>query len=583
MERQCAFGNELKLRVVDEPVPQQLICSTWKCRVQDCNVALDMVDVPKNNFVLVKKHLLSHLYKKDDSIHVQCPVCVSWYHKYKSLSRHLLNHEQLFEFNLKSLEVPDQSRCDSSGYPARSQDQNLTEQILQEDIDEDAAAQENVEATTSKFDEECPISLRNRLIETEKTFYLDMMAKHLSSQEMLDDTFWFCNAFHDQKMRVIEAVLNEELKLCDNPQVFQKAITIMKQVDTALNLQQTMSTSFKRKTNLKEWFNFIEPEKVMLSSPDVNGQSFYYFTPISVTLERVMENQTLRSYILKQNHSFCQTGEVYQGFNLKQESIMLRIYCDAYGTNNALGSAAVNDKILGVYFSPFVDKRICSQRNTIFSVCVIQEDDAKVFGLNHCLQELIHDVQNLVERGFYLKSTGFTYPVRLLSVLSDNLEANKLSGLRANFSGMEMACRKCYCKRSQLMTAKNYDELHGQSHTQRTVLTMADDAAKCATLELNNHNGVFSVSPFSDVQYFNPTRQIPFCYGHDVLEGALKTWLFIFFDRIVKLGWVTWPAIERSIQRFPYKRKDAGSRPAPQKDTKLKKNPFLALFRKWQR
>ena len=50
--------------------------------------------------------------------------------------------------------------------------------------------------------------------------------------------------------------------------------------------------------------------------------------------------------------------------------------------------------------------------------------------------------------------------------------------------------------------------------------------------------------------------------SHDLFEGCSKLWLLLIFEHFVESKWLTWDALEHLISSFPYKGRDANSRPA---------------------
>ena len=68
-------------------------------------------------------------------------------------------------------------------------------------------------------------------------------------------------------------------------------------------------------------------------------------------------------------------------------------------------------------------------------------------------------------------------------------------------------------------------------------------------------------SLFYDFPNFQTSKQLPQCSSHDFLEGCAKLWLLIILEHLVKQKWFSWHVLERILESFPYKGKDANNRP----------------------
>ena len=84
-----------------------------------------------------------------------------------------------------------------------------------------------------------------------------------------------------------------------------------------------------------------------------------------------------------------QDGRVFQSMNITGPVILLRLYLDGYGVNNPLGSSADTNKILGVYYTPVLDPRIASKRQTVQNIALIKQatvskhGNRELFEVNH--------------------------------------------------------------------------------------------------------------------------------------------------------------------------------------------------------
>ena len=190
--------------------------------------------------------------------------------------------------------------------------------------------------------------------------------------------------------------------------------------------------------------------------------------------------------------------------------------------------------------------------------------------IENCLKSIIEDLKALVENGIWDETFKKRLQIRIIASLGDNLEQNDLAGLTSNFSKTKNACRKCLCSSATLKNAITYREIHADNQIVRTDDSLNTDYQEKISQNVPNVHGVCKRSPFRDIPYFSVIQQLPFCYSHDVFEGAIKVWLQLLLEHLVKKKWLTWDALECLIRDFPYKGTDATSKPAPMKAKKMK-------------
>ena len=250
--------------------------------------------------------------------------------------------------------------------------------------------------------------------------------------------------------------------------------------------------------------------------------------------------------------------------------ILIRVYLDAFAVNSPIGSSSNNHKIMGFYYSPFVNLVVASRRSTVQTIGLIFQRDIDHFGLNTCLKNPISQLKSLVNEGFYDNETKRTFQVRVICSLGDNLEQNHVCGLRQNFSSMPHPCRKCMCSLRHLKLADNYEEIHSKNHIHRTDEMMFENFQESQEKNVIHINGVGGLSLYYQFPYFNSSKQLPQCSSHDYLEGCAKLWLKIIFEKLVKDQWFSWEALENVLLTFPYRGTDANSRPAILRAKKMK-------------
>ena len=240
--------------------------------------------------------------------------------------------------------------------------------------------------------------------------------------------------------------------------------------------------------------------------------------------------------------------------------ILLRVYLDAFATNNPLGSSSDRDKIMGFYYSCLWNLLFGAQRKTIQTLAILYQSDIDYFGLNFCLQETMSDLKKLVNEGIFCKRTNRHIQVRVIACLGDNLEQVHVAGMKQNFSTMPHACRKCLCSRNDLNSAERYSDIHSNNFQPRTDEMFQNNYLEAKERRVGHINGVGNQSLFFDFPYFSTSNQLPQCSSHDFLEGCSKVWLKIILEHLIKQNWFNWEGFERMITSFKFRGKDADNR-----------------------
>jgi hypothetical protein len=142
--------------------------------------------------------------------------------------------------------------------------------------------------------------------------------------------------------------------------------------------------------------------------------------------------------------------------------------------------------------------------------------------------------------------------------------------LLLNFSTMQHSCRKCLCSRSVLCRADTYKEIAAKNHVPRSNEMLKENYYEAQTIGRTHVNSVGHLSLFTDFPFFDIPKQLPQCSSHDYLEGCVKLWIKIIFEHFVKIHWITWENLEKLIDSFPYRYKDADSKPAVMLGKKMK-------------
>ena len=145
---------------------------------------------------------------------------------------------------------------------------------------------------------------------------------------------------------------------------------------------------------------------------------FYYNLPVLETLGRFLNDDSIRDFIVhiptftKDSvvHRTFSDGSLIHSMNIRGPYMLLRVYLDAFATNNPLGSSHQKDKILAFYYSLFVKLKFGSSRKTVQTIAFVKQSDVDNFGLKTCLKDTISDLKSVVE---ILKSALFVASVTI--------------------------------------------------------------------------------------------------------------------------------------------------------------------------
>ena len=172
-------------------------------------------------------------------------------------------------------------------------------------------------------------------------------------------------------------------------------------------------------------------------APMLQHSLAYLIGRAEISLFFIRDN-SLRKYIIKQPLFIDRSGNerIYGSFedgyiistmDICGPYIPLRIYIDGFGTNNAIGTARDNHKLVGVYYSGIDDTKVGSQRSTITMLGLVNQSDVDFFGLAVCLAKIMSELRDLVVSGIYDKRLKKWLQVRIIANLGDNLGRHSIT------------------------------------------------------------------------------------------------------------------------------------------------------------
>ena len=147
--------------------------------------------------------------------------------------------------------------------------------------------------TLSKLSEK-----HSNIEQREARFALKLTSKYMLTRDAVADILTFCDEIHASKIDLINEKLEQKFSLEEDIGIRKVTNTIC-QYDNVIGLKDELSTNYKCDKYLKTHFKLIQPVKVMIE----NGKgesSFYYRLPVIKTLGRLLQDNSLRKYLIQQ-------------------------------------------------------------------------------------------------------------------------------------------------------------------------------------------------------------------------------------------------------------------------------------------
>ena len=149
----------------------------------------------------------------------------------------------------------------------------------------------NVYETTDRISQ-----LHSSLEQMEAMFALKLVAKYLLTQEAIDDIFAFVENVHKSKVEIITDTLSDTFDE-ENHVEMKKVIETIGLIDENSGLKEHLRSHYRREKLLKSRYDFIEPLKTPIGTWD-NEPRYYYRFPVSETLRRMLDDESLREKII---------------------------------------------------------------------------------------------------------------------------------------------------------------------------------------------------------------------------------------------------------------------------------------------
>lgn len=271
----------------------------WECK--NCLEKLVVHSVQNiTDYQKVTSHVFQHSRNNEK---VKCPFCNVSYDKYKALNRHVNIHKAREEFSIQSIDrkfaenlaehtdeiipiIPEENSYLNVDQNAMPEVDIITEDIPEIHEEENVFTFEEIYAMNSEIEQ------------NEAKFALKLSAKHLISREVISEIMSFCSEIHCLKMEFIKAQLHQ--KFANHNDLKIKNVTdTMDVIDYTVGLKKQLLSPYQREQYLKLKFQFIEPRKNIIGS--IGSEiSFCYTLPIVETLGRMLKDDYLRKFVIKE-------------------------------------------------------------------------------------------------------------------------------------------------------------------------------------------------------------------------------------------------------------------------------------------
>ena len=100
-------------------------------------------------------------------------------------------------------------------------------------------------------------------------------------------------------------------------------------------------------------------------------------------------------------------GSIIHSMEIQGPFILLRVYLDAFASNNPLGSSSDKDKILGMYITPIITLELGSSRKTIQTLALVDQNVIDFFGHKKCLCMIAHSNERAKEKRLVVETHFF--------------------------------------------------------------------------------------------------------------------------------------------------------------------------------
>ena len=364
------------------------------------------------------------------------------------------------------------------------------------------------------------------------------------------------------------ALVKDKVKLLLEKHIIDHGVVqeIVMELTEDLSLNDSFSclnTEYLRRQYIRNNFMFVSPiSKNFPLHGDVGDTATYMYVPLSEPLKAIFSDMYVKEQFLSDYEQSTMYRDFGDGlkvktnhlFKLKERSLKLLLYTDAFEIVNPLGSARCKYKILAVYYTLanfHVHNRSKVDPFQLLLLCPDKYINAD--SINVVMRPLVTDIKELESSGIDL---GVGTPVRGsgLYILGDNLGSHLLGGFSTNFGSMNYICRFCTITKNEFLN---------NCLSERPLRTPQDH--NCALQDLDHQNcymGIKQSSIFNELKFFHVCDPgLPSCIGHDVFEGVVQYDMILYVKYFVKNRWFTFEYLNSALDNFMYNQRENCCKP----------------------
>lgn len=303
-----------------------------------------------------------------------------------------------------------------------------------------------------------------------------------------------------------------------------------------------LRSNYSRKSVYKKYFNFVEPQKVVLRRDSNHKPCHFHYVPLEQTIRTLLSDSSIQyqiKYPRKHEENLYidfSDGNLNKTYN-DEDTIKIIMYQDAFEVCNPLGSAKSKHKLLAVYYTlANLYSYNQSKIEPIQLVLLCNEKYVKYFGMEKVFAPVVAELKLLEINGISLNINNEmkNYKFRLVAVAGDNLGSHMLGGFTENFSSTEFLCRFC------LFTKQNLQNGDLSKCNKRNIQNYNECVEQVSISNRLHIGGIKHNSVLNDLQHFHVSNPgLPSCIAHDLFEGIVQYDLQLIIKYIIKNNAIT--------------------------------------------
>ncbi|XP_041935316.1 uncharacterized protein LOC121697735 [Alosa sapidissima] len=312
------------------------------------------------------------------------------------------------------------------------------------------------------------------------------------------------------------------------------------------------------------------------------------YVPILGTLKSIFQNDEIRECFLQEKHSQKGTykdindGLYFQNhplFSQKRHALQILLYYDDFETANPLGSKKGVHKLGCVYFTlKNLPPKVNSVLMNVHLAALFYTSDLKKYGFDEIFKPLIEDLKILETRGIRIPCIEEPLFGSVIQVTGDNLALNGILGFVESFSATH-CCRFCLISKGEIQSIFNEDDpglvLRSRALHIEHCNALSEEPA------LPSVYGVKKSCVLNTLEYFHNTDNYAVDIMHDLLEGVVQYELKLFFQYLIKNGYISLNSISDRMHSFNFGFTERKNKPSGLKIDDNSKHLGLNAIQSW--